>query len=119
MAWHGKNHENLESIIKYGLKLPKSKLENGKITSQPRVIPEKEEVDGIKNWEKAIFVSPSVFGASKYSSSIMNYFEQYRGYYVLYLCLIEVMIKPNSYTIHERKHLTEIMFVFLFKYRRV
>ncbi len=30
-AWHEKNHIYLESIIKYGLKLPKSKLELGKI----------------------------------------------------------------------------------------
>ena len=92
-AYHGTSYKNLESIIKYGFKLPGSKLKDGSITPLPKVIPKTEKVSGIKNWEKAIFASPSMFGASRYSSPIGI---------CKYYCLIEVMIKPNSFTEHQR-----------------
>ena len=96
---HGKDYKYLESIIKYGLKLPKTKLENGYITPPPRAIQKTEEMDGIKNWEKAIFTSPDVLCASLYSTPIIiNDCEHY-------FCLIEVMIKPNSYTLHDTQDL--------------
>ena len=43
----------LESIVENGLKLPGTKLKDGKI-QKPKDIPLKNEVFGIKNWENAI-----------------------------------------------------------------
>ena len=96
-AWHGTNHENLESILKYGFKLPGTKLKNGNIIHQNFNIKNKE-VDGIKNWEKAIFASPNIYPASKYSNGINRIFG-------LYYCLIKVKIKPNSFSQYLRTYL--------------
>ena len=106
-AWHGTDHINLESIIKYGLKLPKSKLEFGKISPPPKVIPKNKEIFGINNWETAIFASPCIWGASRYSDPIITD-EDSQPISERYYCLIEVLIKPNSYTIHEKRELDDI-----------
>ena len=92
-AWHGTNYKNLENIIKYGFKLPGTKLEDGSITPKAKYIPKTEKVSGIKNWEKAIFASPNVYGASEYSDQSIDEFK----------CLVEVRIKPNSFTEHNIK----------------
>ena len=54
----------MESIIKYGLRLPETKLKNGKLTPKPTCSP--DNVCGIKNWEKAIFATPCLDCASIY-----------------------------------------------------
>ena len=92
-AWHGTDKKNIESIIKYGFKLPGTKLENGNMIEQNFDIKNKE-VEGIKNWEKAIFVSPDIFGASRYSSQNGDF-----------TCLIEVKIRPKCFTKHNREKL--------------
>ena len=89
-AWHGTKFEYLESIIKYGFQLPGTKLKNGTIISQNFDITNKE-VNGIKNWEKAIFASPDFAGAFHYSNELGGY-----------NCFIEVKIKPGSFTQHYR-----------------
>lgn len=105
-AWHGTGYDKLESIIKYGLKLPKSKLENGKFSPAPKVIPKYSKVDGINNWENAIFASPCIWGATRYSEPL--FIEEECAIRERYYCLIEVLIRPNSYTEHEKKDLDDI-----------
>ena len=108
-AWHGTYYKNLESIIKYGLKLPKSKLENGSISLLPKIIP-KNKVYGINNWEMTIFLL-LVFGVlldiqTKFLPIII--LTQLERYYYL----IDVMIKSNTYTEHEKKALDDIYEVY-------
>ena len=106
-AWHGTGYDKLESIIKYGLKLPKSKLENGKFSPAPKVIPKYSKVDGINNWENAIFASPCIWGTTGYSDPLFIE-EECCPIRARYYCLIEVLIRPNSYTTHEKKDLDDI-----------
>ena len=70
-AWHGRNYENLESIIKHGFKLPGTKLDHDYTIKQNFDIKNKE-VGVIKNWENAIFFSQSIFGARIYSNLLEN-----------------------------------------------
>ena len=37
-AWHGTNYKYLDSIIKYGLQPPETKLEDGTITPKTKYI---------------------------------------------------------------------------------
>ena len=80
-AWHGTNISNLDSIIKYGLKPPGIKLEDGTFTPKTKYIPDKELVHEIRNWENAIFASGNIYTAASYSSD---------------RCVLEVKIKENS-----------------------
>ncbi len=99
-AWHGTKIENLESIIKYGLKLPGTKLLNGNMTPQTKYIPNHQYVLGINNWEKAIFASPCINCASVYS------FPEFNPYYFPYSpFLVEVRIKPGCFSEHQSKEL--------------
>ena len=100
-AWHGTKIENLESIIKYGLKQQGTKLPNGKIIPKTEYIPLKEVVLGIKNWEKAIFATTCISCASMYSFYELN---QYIGF-PHSSSLIEIRIRPGSFTKHESKEL--------------
>jgi hypothetical protein len=96
-AWHGTQFKYLESIVENGLKLPGSKLKDGKYTPNPKDIPLKDEVSGIKHWENAIFASQNILFAIHYSN-IISYdnYEDYTG-------LVEVKIRPNSFTKHRSK----------------
>ena len=87
-AWHGANYKNLESILKFGFKLPGSKLKDGSISPETSYPPKTKEVAGIKNWEKAIFASPCIYGASEYSKGINDY-----------QCIIEVRLR--NFTKHK------------------
>ena len=100
-AWHWTTIENLESIIKYGLKQQEAKLSNGKIISKAEYIPLKKIVLRIKNWEKAIFSIPCISCVSIY------YFYEINGYNVFPHSspLIEIRIRPGSFTKHESKEL--------------
>ena len=99
-AWHGTKIENLESIIEYGLKPPGTKLQNGKITPQTSYLPNQKYVLGIKNWEKAIFATPCLNCASMYSC-----FEEEKERFLYPPILVEVRIKPRSFTKHQSKEL--------------
>ena len=73
-VWHGTKFRFLESIIKNGLRPSGSKLADGTtINPLPNHIPLNQTFSGIKNWGKAIFVSPSIFYSSDaaYSERIM------------------------------------------------
>ena len=59
-AWHGTEFKYLESIVINGLKLPGKKLNDGTII-QTKYIPLIDKVDGIKNWENAIFASQNIY----------------------------------------------------------
>ena len=96
-AWHGTKFEYLESIVENGLKLPGSKLKDGKYTPNPKDIPLKDEVSGIKHWENAIFASQNIQFAIHYSDEI-----NYNNWYD-YTGLVEVKIRPNSFTKHKSK----------------
>ena len=48
-AWHGTKIENLESIIKYGLKPQGTKLPNGKFIPKTKYLPFKQYILGIEN----------------------------------------------------------------------
>ena len=100
-AWHGTKIENLESIIKYGLKQQGTKLPNGKIIPKTEYIPLKENVLGIKNWEKAIFATPCISCASMYS---FYEIDKYNGF-LHSSSLIEIRIRPGSFTKHQSKEL--------------
>ena len=95
-VWHGTKFKFLESILINGLKPSGSTLSNGtKIVPLPGHISIHETVSGIKNWAKAVFVSPSIFYASDpvYAERINSNSERWA-------VLIEARVKPNSFTAH-------------------
>ena len=79
LAWA--NYKYLDSIIKYGLQPPEIKLEDGTITPKTKYIPDEIEIEGIKNWQNAIFATGDIYTARRYSSDE---------------CVLEVKIKENS-----------------------
>ena len=89
-AWHGTLYKYLGSIIKYGLKPPGTKLEDGTLTPKTKYVSDDNKIliyDGIKNWEKAIFASPKFFIAREYSEN-------------LFRCILEVKINKDKFTQH-------------------
>ena len=78
-----------------------SNFENGNIIEQNFNI-KNRKVEGIKNWEKAIFASPSINIACFYSCP---YFDVDP---FLFNCLIEVKIKPKSFTNHVKRYSIEL-----------
>ena len=83
-AWHGTNYKYLGSIIKYGLQVQGTKLDDD------TVVPITEFTHKIKNWENAIFASPHIFRASKFS----NFSD-------IFACLLEVKIRKEHFTSHD------------------
>ena len=102
-AWHGTKIENLESIIKYGLKSQGTKLTNGKIVPKTKYPPLKQYVLGIKNWEQAIFATPCINCASIYS--FIDCQQDFFFNYYHSSILVEIRIKPGSFTEHQSKSL--------------
>ena len=95
-VWHGTKFRFLESIVRNGLKPSGSTLSNGqKIEPLPGHISIDKTVSGIKNWAKAVFVSPSIF----YSSDAV-YAERINSDSKRWAVLIEARVRPNSYTAH-------------------
>ena len=103
-AWHGTKIENLESIIKYGLKPQGTILPNGKFVPKTKYLPFKQYILGIENWENAIFATPCPTCASTYSSFCYQDYEDFTCYRYLYSpSLIEIRIRPGYFTIHQSK----------------
>mgnify|MGYP002626971971 CR=1 FL=1 len=103
-AWHGTKIENLESIIKFGLKPQGTKLPNGKFVPKTKYLPFKQYILGIENWENAIFATPCPICASIYSSFYYAEYNMCTGY--LYSpSLIEIRIKPGCFTQHLSKEI--------------
>ena len=95
-AWHGTKFMNLESIIRFGLKPSGAKLSNGNfINPHPNHIKLNSYFNGFNNWAKAIFVSPSIF-----YSSHPCYAERIISNNTRWSVLVEVRVRPNSYTAH-------------------
>ena len=97
-AWHGTKLENIESILRNGLKEAGSKMMGGEmsgmITPKDGHIPFGEKVNNIKNWAKAIFVSPSIFYSTHpiYAERIKSTF-----FGNTWAVLIETRLLPGSY----------------------
>lgn len=95
-TWHGTKFKSLESIIRNGLKPAGTKLANGEVISTLEGhYSLNDTIGGIKNWAKAIFVSPSIFYAAHacYAERIMSGNERWG-------VLVETRIKPNCFTSH-------------------
>ena len=97
-AWHGARINYLGSIISYGLKKPDKKvLYNSYRGFQPKL----SMTDDMQNWQNAIFASPRILCAAdpRYSDRICNRDKE------LWCCLLDVRIKPNTFT----KHSSEVL----------
>lgn len=93
LCWHGTNFNSLESIMENGLIVPGSKLKDDvELEPKSNHIDRDVPVDGIEDWAKAIFVSPSIFYAldTCYSERIESQGEKWG-------ILIETKVKPCSY----------------------
>ena len=114
-AFHGTKFDYIESILKYGLKIPQTLLENGTLTPKPIDIPLIDKIFGIKNWENAIFASPNLFYAldSRYSGTVLKINKDldddnskigkdYASKITLRVILL-VKIRPDSFTKHKSK----------------
>jgi len=102
-AWHGTKIKYIESIIKYGLKKPGTKLSNTEMTPEPQYGFTDKEIDHIQNWSDAIFASPRILCASDHS-----YSERIETKEGVWACLIDVKIKPYSFTKHTSSKIIQI-----------
>ena len=94
-AWHGTKFENIESILKNGLKEAGSKIIDGEmITPKDGHIQLGVGLNNIDNWANAIFVSPSIFYSTHpiYAERIKSTF-----YGNSWAVLIETRLLPGSY----------------------
>ena len=94
-AWHGTKFNNIESILKNGLKESGSIIKDlGQITPQGDHIQVGVKCFNINDWSQAIFTSPSVFYSTHptYSERIDSSFFGNR-----YAVLIETRLRPNSF----------------------
>ena len=97
-AWHGTKLENIESILRNGLKEAGSKMMGGEmsgiITPKNGHIQFGKKINNIKNWAKAIFVSPSIFYSTHpiYAERINSTF-----FGNSWAVLIETRLLPGSY----------------------
>ena len=96
-AYHGTKYNYLESIITNGLKKPGEIIFDDK-----KVKPRKGHIDfgktvyNVKNWAKAIFVSPSI-----YYSSCPCYSEKIKSNGKKWRVLVEVKVKPDSFECYD------------------
>ena len=85
-VYHGTRFVSIEFILNYGLQNVGEPLNNH--------IHLGIKNDNIENWASAIFVTPSIFYASKYSEIISYKNEEW-------FIIIEARIKPESFSIHD------------------
>ena len=86
LIYHGTKFAFIENIMFMGLQKLNKPLEGH--------IPLGMENNNIQNWADAIFGTPSIFYASKYSEIIYSDNEEW---YII----IEAYANPNSYTVHQ------------------
>ena len=94
-AWHGTKFNNIESILRNGLKESGSILKDlGQITPQGDHIQVGVKYNNLKDWSQAIFTSPSIFYSTHptYSERIDSIFFGNK-----YAVLIEARLRPNSF----------------------
>lgn len=95
-VWHGTKFKYLESIVINGLKPSGSKLPNGiEIKPPSGHIKLDKTVEGIENWAKAVFFSPSCI-----YSSLGVYAEKIYSNQQEFACLIEGRAKKGEFTKH-------------------
>ena len=85
-VYHGTKFVSIEFILKNGLEEFGEPLQNHIQLGQ--------KINNINNWAAAIFVSPSIFYASKYAE-LINYKNQE------WFLIIEARVRPSSFSIHE------------------
>ena len=96
-AWHGTNFTCLKSIAEKGLQPAGGKSSKGEeITVCVSHIGRNKTFEGKKDWANAIFVSPSIF-----YSAYESYSKEIAINNELYKVLVEVRVKPNSFTEHK------------------
>ena len=96
-AWHGTNFTCLESIVEIGLKPAGEKSNNGKeIEVCVSHIGRIKTINHISDWANGIFVSPSIF-----YSAYPAYAKEISCFNELWKVLVEVKVKPDSYTEHK------------------
>ena len=92
-VYHGTKYNYLISIIKNGLKKPGEIFDNNeKVKPRKGHINFGKTVNNVKNWAKAIFVSPSIF-----YSSCRSYSQRIESNNKTWRIVVEVKIKPNSF----------------------
>ena len=94
-AWHGTKFENVESILRNGLKEAGSRIIDGEmITPKDNHIQFGVKVNNVNNWANAIFVSPSIFYSTHpiYAERINSKF-----FGNSWAVLIETRLKPGTY----------------------
>ena len=94
-AWHGTKFENIESILRNGLKEAGSRIIDGKmIKPKDGHIQFGVKVNNINDWANAIFASPSIFYSTHpiYAERIKSDF--FGGSWAV---LIETRLKPGTY----------------------
>jgi hypothetical protein len=104
-VWHGTEFQCLESIVEKGLKPSGTKISDDTIIEPPsNHIELNTTFDGISNWAKAVFVSPSLI-----YSSLPAYAEIIKCKNKKYVCLVEGRVKKGSYTEHYSTTYREII----------
>lgn len=96
VIWHGTKFKNLESIVKNGLKPSGTKISDKSIIMPPdNHIDLNTTFEGIKDWAKAVFVSPSCFYSSHpaYAERILSNGKKWA-------CLVEGRVKNGCFTRH-------------------
>ena len=97
LCWHGTHFNALESIMEVGLVAAGTKLKNGiELEPKDNHISRFYPVDGIDDWAKAVFVSPSILYAfdACYSERIYSEGERWG-------ILVETRVKPYSFISRE------------------
>ena len=86
-TFHGTEFAHLKSIFEHGLRVPGTVIGDNVVKIVPGHIKKGVEVFGVKNWSKAVFVSPSPFYAASpvYAGRIPCNGKTY-------CCLVEAMV---------------------------
>ena len=107
-AWHGTKYQNIQSILKNGLKESGSILKDyGQIFPQRDHIQVGTMFNNISDWSQAVFTSPSVFYSSHptYSERINSIF-----FGNTYAVLIEARLRPNSFGTYQSTTQRNVVF---------
>ena len=97
LAWHGTKSKNAKSIFRNGLMASGTRLADGSSIKPPSNHYKLGETHfGIRDWARAVFLSPSILYASHacYSERVFSSSEQW-------CVVIKAYVKPSSYSEHD------------------
>lgn len=97
LAWHGTKSKYLKSILSNGLMPSGTRLRDGTLIEPPSNHYKLGEIHfGIRNWARAVFLSPSILYASHacYSERMVSNSKPW-------CVMIKAYVKPQSYTEHD------------------